>query len=63
EIMVDYPFGQSLNKDKQIQLDSQNGVGGVSPSIRIPLTKENALRIANGEDVELKEALRILKKG
>ncbi len=61
-ITIDYPFGQSLDKDKNVQLDSQNGIGGVSPSIRIPMTEENALRIANGEDVELKEALRILTK-
>lgn len=62
EITIDYPFGQSLDKDKNIQLDSQNGIGGVSPSIRVPMTAENALRIANGEDVELEEALRILTK-
>lgn len=62
-ITVDYPYGQSLDKDKNIQLDSRNGIGGVSPSIRIPMTEENALRIANGEDVELDEALRILTKG
>lgn len=61
-ITVDYPYGQSLDKDKNIQLDSQNEIGGVSPSIRILVTKENALRIANGEDVELEEALRILTK-
>jgi carboxyl-terminal processing protease len=61
-ITIDYPFGQSLDKDKHIQLDSRNGVGGVSPSIRIPMTEKNALRIANGEDVELEEAQRILTK-
>lgn len=61
-ITVNYPFGQSLDKDKHIQLDSQNEIGGVSPSIRIHVTKEKALRIANGEDVELEEALRILTK-
>lgn len=61
-ITVDYPYGQSLDKDKNVQLDSQNRIGGVSPSIRVPMTAENALRIANGEDVELEEALRILTK-
>ena len=61
-ITVDYPYGQSLDKDKNIQIDSRNGIGGVSPSIRIPMTEENALRIANGQDVELDEALRILMK-
>ena len=61
-ITVDFPYGQSLDQDKHIQLDSRNGVGGVSPSIRIPMTEENALRISNGEDIELEEALRILTK-
>ncbi len=61
-ITVNYPFGQSLDKDKNIQLDSRNGIGGVSPSICIPMTEENTLRMANGEDVELDEALRILMK-
>lgn len=61
-ITVDYPFGQSLDKDKIVQLDSRNMTGGVSPSVRVPMTAENALRIANGEDVELQEALRILTK-
>lgn len=59
-ITVRWPSGQSLDENKEIQLDSCDGVGGVSPSIRIPMTAENAMRIANGEDVELKEAMRIL---
>lgn len=60
-IIIDYPYGQSLDKDKKIQLDSRDGVGGVSPSIRIPMTAKNAIRIAHGEDVELEEAIRILR--
>ena len=59
-ITVRWPSGQSLDENKSIQLDSSAGVGGVSPSIRIPMTAENAIRISNGEDVELKEAMRIL---
>jgi len=59
-LLVRWPSGQSLDKNKSIQLDSRDGVGGISPSIRIPMTFENALRIANGEDVELEEAMRIL---
>lgn len=59
-ITVDYPYGQSLDKDKNIQIDSRNGIGGVSPSIRIPMTAENAIGIANGKDVELEEAVKIL---
>lgn len=59
-LVVRYPSGQSLNKNREIQLDSRDGVGGVAPSIRIPMTAENAIRVANGEDVELKEAVRII---
>jgi carboxyl-terminal processing protease len=33
------------------------GVGGVSPSIRIEMTAENAIKAANGEDVELEAAI------
>lgn len=59
-ITVRWPSGQSLDENKEIQLDSHGGIGGVSPSIRIPMTAENAMRIAHGEDVELEEAVRIL---
>lgn len=59
-LTVRWPSGQSLDENKKIQLDSRNGVGGVSPTIRIPLTADNAIRIANGEDVELIEAIKIL---
>jgi carboxyl-terminal processing protease len=59
-LLVRWPSGQSLDENKKIQLDSRDGVGGVSPSIRIPMTAENAIRIAKGEDVELQEAIRIL---
>ncbi len=59
-LIVKWPSGQSLDKNKEIQLDSRNGIGGVSPSIRIPMTMENAIRVTNGEDVELEEAIRIL---
>jgi len=62
-ITVHWPTGQSLDEQKNIQVDSRNGVGGVSPSIRIPMTEENALRVAEGEDVELQEAVRILSGG
>jgi hypothetical protein len=57
---IHWPYGQSLNKNKQVQLDSRDGLGGVSPSIRTPMTKENALRIAQGEDVELEHAIAII---
>ncbi|NLD58978.1 MAG: hypothetical protein GX647_04910 [Clostridiales bacterium] len=59
-VSVHWPSGQSLDENKQIQLDSRDGVGGVEPTVRVPMTRENALRVAAGEDVELSEALRML---
>lgn len=61
-IIVHWPSGQSLDENKRIQLDSRNGYGGVSPTIRIPMTKVNAIRLAKGEDIELEEALEILNR-
>lgn len=62
ELTVHWPSGQSLNEDKIIQLDSQHGIGGVSPDIRLSMTAQNAIRIANGEDVELAEAINTLHR-
>jgi len=59
-IEVHWPFGQSLDKDKVVQIDSRNGSGGVLPSIRTPMTQTNALRVANGEDVELEQAIQVM---
>jgi carboxyl-terminal processing protease len=44
-----------------VQIDSRDGIGGVVPSVRIPMTLENALRIAQGEDVELEQAIMFIK--
>ncbi|NLJ48282.1 MAG: PDZ domain-containing protein [Candidatus Atribacteria bacterium] len=60
-IEIRWPFGQSLDKNRQVQIDSRDGIGGVAPSIRIPMTLENALRIAQGEDVELEQAIEFIK--
>ncbi|QPM68416.1 S41 family peptidase [Atribacter laminatus] len=60
-IEIRWPYGQSLDKDRQVQIDSRGGIGGVVPSIRIPMTLENALRIAQGEDVELEQAIEFIK--
>nr|WP_320025785.1 S41 family peptidase [uncultured Acetobacterium sp.] len=60
ELTVHWPSGQSLNEDKIIQLDSQHGIGGVSPDIRLSMTAQNAIHLANGEDVELAEAIKAL---
>ena len=60
-LTVAWPAGQSLDANRQIQLDSRGGVGGVAPTIPIPMTREHALSVAQGEDVELAEALAILQ--
>ncbi|UYO64092.1 S41 family peptidase [Acetobacterium wieringae] len=60
-LTVHWPSGQSLDEQKNIQLDSRNGSGGVRPDLVIPMTAENAIRIANGEDVELAEAIQVLQ--
>ena len=61
-LTVAWPAGQSLDHDRNIQIDSRNGAGGIEPTIRIPMTRENALMVARGEDVELREAIRIFKE-
>jgi carboxyl-terminal processing protease len=58
--MVMYPVGRSLDEDMKIQLDSDGYEGGVSPTITIPMTFENALALGSGIDVELQYALDIL---
>lgn len=60
DIVVHWPYGQSLDKDKKVQIDSRNGKGGVSPSIRIPMTLSNALKISEGVDVELEQAIEVI---
>lgn len=60
-LTVAWPAGQSLDHEKRIQIDSRNGAGGIEPTIRIPMTRERALMVAQGEDVELREAIRILR--
>ncbi len=56
DIEIHYPYGSSLNKEGIIQLDSRNGVGGISPDFVVPMTSENAIRFAKGEDVLLEYA-------
>lgn len=46
-LTVHFLFGQSLNKEHSIQLDSTNGVGGVTPSVRIEMTAERAINRPN----------------
>jgi len=58
---VHFPYGQSLNSNETVQLDSRNGVGGVHPDIAVPKTLENMVVYSNGEDVELDYAVQTLQ--
>ena len=60
DFKIRWPFGQSLDENEVVQLDSRGGVGGVAPSVRVPMTNENAVRVARGEDVELEYAIRLI---
>lgn len=62
ELAVKWPVGQSLDENQEIQIDSRGGIGGIAPTIRIPMTREHALMVAQGVDVELAEALTILRE-
>jgi len=57
---MDYPYGRSVDENGEIQLDSRNGIGGVTPNPRIPKTLENVLDFAAGIDVELQYAIKYL---
>ena len=53
-LVYGFPSGPALDEDFQIMIDvDRNGVGGVSPDIRIPMSLNRVMREANGEDVEL----------
>lgn len=56
--VITWPFGQSLDVSKRVQLDSRNGVGGVSPDVRVPHTLSNVGRAYRGSDVVLEYGLR-----
>lgn len=59
DIIIRWPSGQSLDERYMIQLDSKDGVGGVTPSIRIAWDLDRALAVSQGIDVEFNEALRL----
>jgi carboxyl-terminal processing protease len=54
---IEYPYGRSLDQNGVIQMDSKNGIGGVAPNPRVPMTQENVLAFAAGTDVELQYAI------
>jgi carboxyl-terminal processing protease len=55
--VITFPWGQSLDQNGRVQLDSRFGEGGVQPNIRVPMTLENAVRAASGRDVVMEYAL------
>ena len=57
---IDYPYGRSVDRNGIVQLDSRNGIGGVAPDLRVPMTMANALAFAAGIDVELQYAVEYL---
>lgn len=63
-ITVTYPNGASLDKDGNIQLDSNHLLeGGVLPDVRVPINKENLKGIfVDGRDIVLETAIDAMKK-
>ncbi|MDZ7578764.1 MAG: S41 family peptidase [Candidatus Nanopelagicales bacterium] len=59
---IDWPYGQSLDKRKVVQIDTRNGKGGILPDQPIPMTLKNALRSAAGHDVVLRRGLGALRR-
>ena len=57
-----FPAGASLDENYAIQLDSNASlVGGVAPTVRVPLTRDTVTRAMAGEDVQLTYATEWLK--
>src|SRR5665647_71603 len=54
---IGYPFGRSEDRYGVVQIDSRNGIGGVAPDERVPMTLANVLAYAGGVDVELQYAV------
>src|SRR5665648_1006397 len=54
---IGYPFGRSVDRYGVVQIDSRNGIGGVAPYERVPMTLANVLAYAGGVDVELQYAV------
>jgi len=59
---VDWPFGQSLDKNKVVQVDSTGGKGGIVPNQKIPMTLDNAMKVAGGQDIVLDYGLKTLNQ-
>ena len=59
---IGWPYGQSLDRRKQVQIDSRDLMGGVAPDIRVPITVKTMGRTLRGHDVLVRTALRELDK-
>jgi diguanylate cyclase (GGDEF)-like protein/PAS domain S-box-containing protein len=57
---VRWPFGQSLDEDAIVQVDSREGIGEVEPDPVVPTSARNARRYARGHDVVLEPGDRTL---
>lgn len=59
DFRLQYPVGQSLNAQRKVQLDSDHTLqGGVSPDIRVPLTRDTVQAMfLEGEDLVLNYAI------
>lgn len=63
DMYIMFPDGASLDKNGEIQVDSDAGLsGGISPDIRVPLNRDTVERAMNGEDVQLSYALQWLSE-
>jgi carboxyl-terminal processing protease len=60
-LSLHYPYGRSVDANGIVQLDSRNGLGGVTPRIRVPKTFDNIMAYATGVDVELRYAIDYLQ--
>lgn len=62
DLGFEYPIGRSLDASGAIQVDADaDGVGGIQPSARVPLTAATVAAYASGTDVELEYARTWLK--
>ncbi len=57
-ILTAFPTGASLDEHGRIQVDSNASmIGGVAPTVRVPLDKATLARAMAGEDVQLSYAV------
>ncbi|WP_333582457.1 hypothetical protein [Methanoculleus bourgensis] len=60
--MTAFPAGASLDENGRIQVDSNASmIGGVAPTVRVPLDADTLARAMAGEDVQLTYAVEWLE--